>query len=87
MSLIIRKYLWFALFVFCFGNLLDQNYNIEDQVLNQLNNGVVDAVNAETKVSVIQSGDKNKLILNQFSYKQLAIIQQAGMNLIIKSGL
>lgn len=53
MSLIIRKYLCFALFVFCFGNIVGQNYNVEDQILNQLNYGAVDAINAENVVLVM----------------------------------
>lgn len=80
-----KKYIWCALFL-CFSNLvIGQNYNQEDQLLNQLNYSLAKAIEGENVISAIQSGNGNDLIISQFSKEQVAIIQQVGVENILKA--
>jgi len=79
------KYIGLLICVFCFSNLLGQNYNAEDQILSQLNYGLANSIGAETMAAVSQYGNDNETHLMQLSSRQYAIIQQVGAENLVQA--
>ena len=80
-----RKYIGFLLWVLIFSNILAQNYDLEDQILSQLNYKSGSTVGAGNRVLVSQFGNENEAYLKQLASRQYAIIQQVGAENLIKA--